>query len=348
MTSRRVLSAVLMLLVAIMACSPGGTTLPATDTPAPRPTNTTRPPRPTITARAPTQEVATQEVATQEVATQEQPTSESPTQEQPTQQSLPTRVPATRVPRPTATAVGSSGSSGSCGTFKATNGVVWVTLDSAGNVDQQVDSYPDGTTTITPLFEYDCVPKALTLVISFSFNGQQVFSDKAQLKATSSKSSYGYPLGTKDGSPVQNGDWSVSFFDNNNLVAQGAVTVGGGGTTNGNGNGNGNSSTDNSISVQGSVTDQASGNPISGAAVGILKAGVNYSQFVKDKYAAADILTQTSSDAQGQFTLPQPVQRNQVYTLVAVAKGYQVLSDDNFTIDNSVADPAQLTIQLVQ
>jgi hypothetical protein len=254
-------------------------------------------------------------------------------------------VPATRVPRPTATQAGNS--SGSCTAFKATSDVVWVTLDANGNVDQQVDSYPDGTTTITPLFEYDCVPKALTLVISFSFNGQQVFSDKAQLKATTSKSTYGYPLGTKDGSPVQNGDWSVSFYNNNTLVAQGTMTVGGGGNTNGNGNGNGNS-TDNTLTVQGTVTDQASGNPIKGAAVGLLKPGVTFKQFVTDKYADADIFTQTLSDAQGQFTVPQPVQRNQTYTLVAVAKGYKVLSDDNFMIDNSVADPAQLTITLVQ
>jgi hypothetical protein len=330
MTSRRLLSAVLMLCVAIIACGGGGPTLPPTDTAAPRPTKTTR---------APTEVV--------------------PTDQSPTQEPQPTNVPATRVPKATAT---SSGSSGSCSAFKATSNVAWVTLDSSGNVDQQVSSYPDGTTTITPVFEYDCVPKALTLVTIFSYNGQQVFSDKAQLKATHTKSAYGYPLGTKDGSPIQNGDWSVEFYNNKDLVAQGAVTVGGAANTNDNTNsntngntndntntnGNGNDNTAQTVTVQGTVTAKAGGKAIKGAVVVILQPGITVKQFVADKYKDADVFTAGQSDAKGQFTLKDPLQRNTTYSLLVVATGFKPVATDNFVIDNSVGDPVQLDVQLSQ
>src|ERR1700682_684548 len=105
MTSRRVMSVVLMLFVAALACSPGGGgPLPVTDTPSPKPTKTTR---------APTEVVPTEQSA--------EPT-------------------ATRPPKATSTP---GGGTGSCSAFKATSDVAWVTLDSSGNIDQQVSSYPD-------------------------------------------------------------------------------------------------------------------------------------------------------------------------------------------------------------
>src|SRR5436190_18016558 len=127
MTRLRLLYVVLILALAGMACSLGsGSNLPATNTPSPRPT----------TVRQPTDESPTEEAPTEEPTQEEQPTDEP-------------------VVKPTATPSGAK-----CTTFKAkSTDVAWVTLDADNNVDQQVNSYPDGTTTITPLFEYDCVPK---------------------------------------------------------------------------------------------------------------------------------------------------------------------------------------------
>src|SRR5437868_6995240 len=50
-----------------------------------------------------------------------------------------------------------------CSKMQASD-VAWVTLTEDGDIDEQVDSYPPGTSVITPLFQYPCVPKKVTLV----------------------------------------------------------------------------------------------------------------------------------------------------------------------------------------
>ena len=67
-----------------------------------------------------------------------------------------------------------------------------------------------------------------------------------------------------------------------------------------------------------------------------------------DKFKAADIFTSATTDAQGQYTLAQPLQRNQVYSVAAGAKGYVNAFSDTFTLDDQAADPYQLDVQLSQ
>src|SRR6266498_5960832 len=317
MTRLRPLYVVLILALAGLACSLGGSgsTLPPTDTPRP------------TTVRQPTAESPTEEQA----ATEE-PTAETPTEEV--------------VVKPTATQSGAK-----CTTFKANStDVAWVTLDADNNVDQQVSSYPDGTTTITPLFEYDCVPKPVEIVTVFSLNGEQVFSDKETVKASKTEGIYGYPLGTTDGSSLDDGTWGVEFYNNKKLVASGQVEVGGTGNTNGNNNGNGNAneSTSKTVTVEGTVTDKASGAPIKGANVIFLNPGTTVQAFIDGGYKDADVFTGAKTDSKGAFTLPVPVERNVGYSVIVVAEGYKPVAGDDFKITDTDPDPLQLDVKLTK
>ncbi len=310
MTRLRLLYVVLILALAAMACSLGGSgsNLPATDPPSP------------TTVRQPTDESPTEEPPTDE------PTEETPTDEP--------------VVEETSTPAGSR-----CPTFKAkSTDVAWVTLDADNNIDQQVSSYPDGTTTITPLFEYDCVPKPVEIVTVFSLNGEQVFSDKETIKASKTEGLYGYPLGTTDGSPLDDGTWGVEFYNNKKLVAAGEVEVGGSG--NNNGNENGNQSTNQTVKVEGTVSDKASGAPINGAKVFFLVPGTTVQEFVDGNYQDADVLTGAGTDSKGAFTLPVPLERNVGYSVIVVATGFKAVAGDDFTITDEDPDPLILDIQL--
>jgi hypothetical protein len=337
MSYRRVLTVLFLLAVATLACSPLG---------------------PSITSVAPTSAPATNAVA-----------SKTPinfhnggvTPEAATDVPADTQVPATKAPKPTATkgakptatkaakpTATEQAQPASCDTFQASTDVYWVTLDSNGKVDQTVTDYPDGATEIVPVFEYDCNPKAFQLVTIFSFNGQQVFSDKTTLKATDQHDLFGYPLVTKSGGAIDNGEWGVEFYNAKTLVASGKVAVGGGGSGNGNGNGNdnGNQSSSSTVTVQGTITNKSGGKPIAGAVFVVLNEGITIDQFVKDNYADKDIFTGAKSDSSGQFTLPDQVKRNTDYSIMVAAKGFKAVAIDGFNIDDSQPDPLVLDVTL--
>ncbi len=337
---RRVSIVVFLLALASLACSLGGspTSVPPTSAPvaSKTPVNFHNG---GVTPEASTPE-ATATAADQ--STPEQQPTKAPTKS-PTR--VPTKAP-TKAPKPTATETGGN-TSGSCGTFKASTDVYWVTLDSNNKIQDTVTSYPDGTNEIVPVFDYDCNPSAFQLVTIFSLDGQQVFTDKQSLAATDQQGSYGYPLVTKDNSPFQNGEWAVQFYQAKQLIASGKVQVGTGGSSNGNGNGNG-SQTSSTVSVQGTVTDKSNGKPINGAVFVVLNEGVTVAQFIKDNFANADVFTGAKSDSSGQFTLPDALKRNTDYSFVVAAKGYKAVEVDGFNIDNSQPDPLVLDVKLAK
>lgn len=333
MSYRRAITVLTMLAVASLACSlgPSKTSVPPTNAP----TNA-------VASKTPVpfhNGGVTPEGVTQPATDTEQPT-EAPTQA-PTK--VPTKVP-TRVPKPTATQ-GNSQNTSSCDTFKASTDVYWVTLDKNNKINQTVTSYPDGTTTITPVFEYDCNPTTFQIVTIFSLNGKQVFSDKQSLKATDQHDLYGYPLGTTNGGAMDNGEWSVAFFNAKALVASGKVAVGGTGTDNGNGN---SSTTSTTVTVQGTITAKSGGRPINGAIFAVLNEGITVAQFVKDNYPDSDVFSSATSDSSGQYTLPDQLKRNTNYSIVVVAKGYKAVSIDGFNIDDSQPDPLSVDVQLAK
>ena len=216
--------------------------------------------------------------------------------------------------------------------------VVWVTLDEDGQIDQQVDAYESGVTEIVPVFQYNCVPSKASIVSVFSLNGEPVFTDKESLKASSSGGLYGYPLGTTDGSALDDGEWSVEFYNNKTLLTEGSVVVGDAGD-----NPSGNSAT-----VEGTVKDKRTKKPIKGAVVLILVPGVTAEDWVSGGKSQDDILTVGKSDSKGYYKLENTLERVTPFSIIIVAKGYKSVAADGFVIGVDDDDPYQIDVTLTK
>jgi hypothetical protein len=212
--------------------------------------------------------------------------------------------------------------------------VAWVTLNEDGDIDEQVDFYPSGAIGITPVFEYDCVPKKTTIVTIFSLDGEQVYSDKESLKASSRGGTYGYPLATTDESPMDEGEWGVEFYNNKTLLTESAVIVGDeGGQTE-------------TVTVIGTVKDAKTKKAIKGAVILVLAPGVLIEDFIDGGQADEDIYTGAKTDSKGRFELEDPLEREVEYSFIVVAKGYQPIGEDGIVIPAEADDPVELPITL--
>jgi hypothetical protein len=214
--------------------------------------------------------------------------------------------------------------------------VAWVTLDEDGDIDEEVESYPSGVNTITPVFEYNCVPKKASLVTVFTLDGETVFSDKESLKATDRDGLYGYPLGTTDESPLPEGLWGVEFYNSKTLLTAGEVSVGeGSGDT-----------PSTSVTVEGVVKDKKTKKPIKGAVILVLEPGITIEKFVDGGQKKKDVYTAGQTDSKGQFVLEDQLERNVEYSVIVTAKGYKPTGGDEFVITDDDPDPLELTVTM--
>lgn len=222
--------------------------------------------------------------------------------------------------------------------------VAWVILNEDGDIEEQVESYDSGTDLITPVFEYKCVPKKITITTVFYLGDEVVFSDKETLKSSKSKGLYGYPLGTEDGSAMNDGTWAVEFYDGKKVLTSGTVVIGEESRT----TDDGQTQTDVSVSVEGTVTDKKTKKPVKGAVVLVLQPGITVDTFVKNGQKKKDVLTAGQSDSKGQFVLESPLNTDATYSIIVVAKGYKPVATDDFPIPADSDDPVQLNVTLTK
>jgi hypothetical protein len=240
-----------------------------------------------------------------------------------------------------AEAVGGAESSGAaqaaCTTMRG-GPVGWVTLDEDGDIDEQVTAYPADTSLITPVFEYNCIPKKVTLVTVFTYKGETVFTDKESLRASNRSGLYGYPLTTDDGSPLGDGEWGVAFYNNKTLLTKGTVIIGEEGGT----------QASTTVIVQGLVRDKKTRKPIRGAVILVLKPGVTIQRFLDRGQKDSDVLTAGQTDSKGKFVIEKALQRGTSYSLIVVARGYKPVGQDGMQISANDPNPLELTITMTK
>jgi hypothetical protein len=228
---------------------------------------------------------------------------------------------------------GAAEKAAACTKMKASD-VAWVTLTEDGEIDEQIEAYESGATVITPVFEYDCVPKKTTIVTVFQFNGEEIFSDKEPLKASNSKGLYGYPLSKTDESAVDEGVWGVAFYNNKTLLTESEIVVGEEGGDSG------------AVTVQGTVKDAKTKKAIKGATILVLQPGVTIKKFIDGGQKDDDVYTAAQTDGKGQFVLPDQFERNTEYSIIAVGKGYKPVGQDKFVIGDDDPNPLEMNVTL--
>ncbi len=96
------------------------------------------------------------------------------------------------------------------------------------------------------------------------------------------------------------------------------------------------------VQIIGTILDADTKKPIPGALFVVLKPGITYDEWETDD----QVYTSAKADKQGEFNLPDLLERGETYTLVGGLKGYVPVYEDNVLV-NEDADPViELTIKL--
>lgn len=218
--------------------------------------------------------------------------------------------------------------------------VTWVTLTDEGDIDEEIEgAYPTDTNLITPVFQYNCVPKKTSIVTVFKLDGEEVFSDKESLKSSNAKGLYAYPLGTEDNSPLPEGQWTVEFYNSKTLLTEGSIFIG-------EDTGTGTTTSSSKVTIEGKVTDKKSKKAIKGATILVLEPGVTVQDFIDGGQKEKDVFTAGQTDSKGQFVLADQLLRETGYSIIVVAKGYKATAADGFIISADEPDPVVLNITM--
>jgi hypothetical protein len=210
--------------------------------------------------------------------------------------------------------------------------ISWFTVDSQGNLGDQVSSYPSGTAVMVAAFKFNGFVNGEQWSETWTSGGQTVYSGSYNWDQ-GSEGTYGTSL-SNQGNPLANGTYHLELFagSSQNPLTQSDVVVGSGSVQPQPGN-------KADIQLSGTVTDKDTNNPIAGAYVIILNSGVKYADWMAAGYPKADILTYAKSDSNGEYVLPVKLSRNTPYTLVASAEGYyDIYGEDLVWDDNKPAD----------
>ena len=214
----------------------------------------------------------------------------------------------------------------------------WFTVDSQGNLGDQVDSYPSRSIVLVALFNFSGFTNGEPWGDRWSVAGQEVTSGTYTWDQ-GSEGTYGTSL-SNQGDPVADGTYHLELFagQGNDPLAQADVVVG-----NGSNPGPG-PSTQDGIQLSGTVTDKNTGNPISGAYVIVLNSGVTAEDWSAAGFPDSDILTYAQSDSNGRYLLPAKLARNTPYTVVCLAEGYQGTAGDNLVWGDN--EPANFNMDI--
>ncbi len=213
----------------------------------------------------------------------------------------------------------------------------WFTVDSQGNVGDQVDAYPSGTTVMVAAFRFSGFTDGEPWSEIWTSGGDTIYSGNYDWDQ-GSEGTYGTSL-SRQGDPIPDGSYHLELFagNSNNPLAQSDVVVGKGSNKPQTPVGGG-------VQVSGTVTDENTGNPIVGAYVIVLNSGITFDEFSGADYPTEDILTYAKTDSNGEYSLPMKLQRNTPYTLIASADGYIDSYGDDLVWNDS--DPADYTMDI--
>jgi S1-C subfamily serine protease len=218
--------------------------------------------------------------------------------------------------------------------------VSWYEANSNCDKGNQVSSFSSGISAMTAAFDFSGMTDGQAWGSSWTSNGEAIYQSNEAWDSGAS-GSYSFCL-YNSSNPIPDGNYAVQFFvgEDARVLTQGTVTVG---------SGTSNVPTQppsNGISLFGTVTDAATGNPVANAYVFVLVSGVNYDSWAAANYPDTQILMMTKTDANGNYRMPSTFQRNLPFTIVISAKGYYDKYGDNLVWTDTDASDYRIDAQL--
>lgn len=198
-----------------------------------------------------------------------------------------------------------------------------------------VTSYPSGQKKIGAVFSWSNMTKGDTWSYRWTRDNKEVYSKQLTWDWATSGSCFYFSL---SGDPLVDGNYKLEIYTGAQSVVSGSATTKVGGAV----------STSSSIQVKGKVVDAVTGKGVSGALVFVLQPGVDPYDWL-DEGLDSDIYTSAQTDTNGNFTLPERLERNVEYPVLAGSKvlGYRTVIG-TLSYKASDPDPVSITIQLTK
>jgi putative serine protease PepD len=222
------------------------------------------------------------------------------------------------------------------------SGITWYLTDKDGNLTDPVTSYDNGVSVLVAAFDYSGFVDGETWADAWSKGGESIYEDKYVWDQGESGSYFTY-VNTADGAPFAEGTYHVEISVDNGAgpLTQADVTVGNGSSGN-------NPSVGNGVTLYGVITDADTNKPVSGTLVLVLKPGVTFDQWYANDLPKEDVFTSSQTDSKGYFIMPTAINRNQAYTVVGAAEGYNFAYGDNIVWTDKDPDKYEFNFQLTK
>ncbi len=194
-----------------------------------------------------------------------------------------------------------------------------------------VTVFPTGAKRISASFRYTGMTAGKALDYTWKLNGRETASNRFTWQLGSSGSCYGFYL-ENGGDALPDGAYTVEIYSSGQMLVQAQTRVGG--------------AQGESVTLRGRVTDAYSGQGLQGIFVVVLKPGVNVSTWLRNPQDA-DVFTFTTSDANGDFQMPDGLERGKTYGIAAGnnSMGYPAVSGE-IEVKSDSSAVLELPIQL--
>ena len=183
--------------------------------------------------------------------------------------------------------------------------------------------YPSNTTLAVAVFEYSGLADGQQVLIAWWLDDEllsTVVLDWQEGPSGDCTAFYFHNYGD----PIDNGTYAVEIYAGGDLefVGSAETAVGVANSSNTDNTGNTGNVPEGGVTIEGEILDADSGKPLSGAVIFILQPGTDLDAWLDDP-TEADIYTFAETDQKGQFSLPDPLQRDVEYPGVAGLTGYR-------------------------
>jgi serine protease Do len=196
------------------------------------------------------------------------------------------------------------------------NQVAWYT--GTGGADCQlgdpVNSFPSSTYSVAAAFDFSGMTDGESWAEKWTVGGEVLYSSSS------------FTCLYKEQDPLPEGNYHLELYAGENLdrLAQADVVVGGTGGSNPNPN-----VSQGVVTLYGQVYDANSNNPLPNAEVYVLIPGTTFADWKANNFADGDIFSFTTSDNQGNFTLPDKLVLNVGYSIAVYVNGYPITFGDD-------------------
>jgi serine protease Do len=223
--------------------------------------------------------------------------------------------------------------------------ITWVKVDDQGNFGDEIEvsSYPSGSPYLVGLFKFSGMTNGETWSEVWSIDGKESYRGSVAWDQGPQGKYYTF-MSAGGGKPLPDGAYHVELFaGTDTLLTKGDVSVGGGP-----GGNNPPASAGNGVTLYGIVTDADTNKPVSGALVIILKPGVTFDQWYAKDLPKEDVFTFSKTDSKGYFIMPTAINRNQAYTVVGAAEGYNFAYGDNIVWTDKDPDKYEFNFKVTK